>query len=128
MVRFDAHIAHWGPPLSPGRGLEFSAGAKGKSLLVDIEEQYLGPSLGQRVGPGHEQAILGATLEVKAGTAGSPTDRDVCNCGVVVGVDLRSGQIRDSGAAALPHIGRYSVVRRPGERRHPSAGPVCGVW
>src|SRR6266404_905583 len=56
--------------------------------IIDIEKYDLRTALGQHVGPGHEQAVLGAGLEMKARAAGPDPDLDAGQCRVLVRVDL----------------------------------------
>ena len=57
------------PPAVRAKG-----GAQLPNSIIDIEKCNLGAALRQHVGPGHEQAVLGARLEMKARAAGP--DRD----------------------------------------------------
>src|SRR5215470_1210434 len=71
------------PPIAPSRQHSTaraqlpSRGPKGSlpSSIIDIEKYDLGTALRQHVGPGHEQAVLGAGLEMKACAAGPGPDR-----------------------------------------------------
>src|SRR5215467_3162853 len=53
------------PPAVRAKG-----GAQLPNSIIDIEKCNLGAALRQHVGPGHEQAVLGTRLEMKARAAG----------------------------------------------------------
>src|SRR5713101_1443146 len=62
--------------------------AQRPSSIIDIEKYDLRTALGQHVGPGHEQAVLRAGLEMKARAAGPDSDLDAGQYRVVVRVNL----------------------------------------
>jgi hypothetical protein len=74
---------HSTPRAQPAE-LRLKGSAELPNSIIDIEKYNLRTALGQHVGQGHEQAILGAGLEMKARTAGPYSDLDAGQCRVVV--------------------------------------------
>src|SRR6202140_2272556 len=97
---------------------------RGKSSVIDVEKEHLRSALGKHVGPRHEQAVLGAALEVEARAAGTGPNRDMGDCGIAVGVDLLEyvdragpGRINPPSRGIEPQIVDTEHARKAGDNR-----------